>query len=141
MKPGRVKGDKYDPKYARQLRKGLRRNGASINKLCQMWDICRTTYNYWIEIHPDFADAVEYGKRDYIVYLEDLAMDVARGDLKGNAGVMIFSLKNAEGLWWKDQVEVTNTGLEQIQRININVLPSPEQKPLLIEHEDVDLDS
>jgi hypothetical protein len=135
----RVKGDKYNRKYCKQLIRGMRREGLSINKVCQLWGICRTTYNEWVEKHPEFAKAHEYGKRDYCIYLEDLAMEVASGQKKGNAGVLIFSLKNAEGLGWTDKVEVNTTSDEPIRQINISILP-PTQKQLprditIIEHE------
>ncbi len=140
MRPGRVVGGKYDPKYARQLMKGLRANGSSILKVCSLWGICRTTYDRWREIHPEFAEAHEFGQRDCIIWWEDLTQAAAMGTIKANAGVLCFAMKNIEGVGWQDKVEVNNVGQEQIQRININVLPPPEQKPLLIEHEDVDLE-
>lgn len=131
----RIKGDKYNKKYCKQLKAGLRMDGKSITKLCQIWGVTRTTYNYWVDHYPEFKEAHEYGNRDFIVFLEDLAMDVASGKQKGNAGVLIFSLKNAEALGWKDQVEVSGNQ-EQIHKISINILPAPVKAlPNVIEHE------
>lgn len=127
----RVKGDKYSRKYAKQLKNGLRADGKSINKVCQLWDITRTTYNYWIEHYPEFKTAAEIGQRDFCVFLEDQAMKLALGEVKGNAGMMIFALKNAEGMEWKDKVETNITSDETIHRINISILPPPDQKPAL----------
>ncbi len=141
MKPGRIVGGKYDKKFARQLMKGLREDGLSIPEVCQLWNINRGTYYRWIEIHPEFKEAHEYGERDVIAFWHKLTRDAASGKIKANAGVICFAMKNIEGIGWKDKLEVTNDGVEQIQRININVLPAPEQKPLLIEHEDVDIES
>lgn len=137
MRPGRVSGDKYNTKYARQLMKGLRNDGMSIEEVCQLWSICRTTYNRWVDVHPEFKDAHEYGERDVMAYWHRLTRAAASGQIKANAGVICFAMKNIAGIEWKDKVEVTNDGVEQIQRININVLPAPE-KPLLIEHEDIE---
>ncbi len=141
MKPGRIVGGKYDKKYGRQLMKGLRNDGMSVEEVCQLWNINRTTYYRWIEIHEEFKEAHEYGERDVMAYWHRLTRAAASGQIKANAGVICFAMKNIAGIEWKDKLEVTNDGLEQIQRININVLPAPEQKPLLIEHEDVDSES
>ncbi len=131
----RVKGDKYNKKFTKQLRNGLREDGKSITKVCKLWDITRNTYNYWVDHYPEFKEAHEYGNRDFIIFLEDLAMDVASGKTKGNAGVLIFSLKNAEALGWRDQVEVTSNP-EQIHKISINILPAPVKALThVIEHE------
>ena len=134
----RRKDSKYNRKYCKQLTRGLRREGLSINKVCQLWGITRTTYNNWREEYPEFENAHQVGQRDYCVYLEDQAMDIATGKRKGNAGMMIFALKNAEGLGWTDKVEVQNTAEEQIKQINISILPAPASKALeninIIEH-------
>lgn len=121
----RVKGDKYNRKYCKQLTRGLRADGLSIEEVCQMWGICRSTYNYWVDTHPEFATAHEFGKRDFVAYWHKLTRQVAAGEKKGNAGVLCFSMKNAEGVGWKDKVEVDNVSDEQIKQINISILPAP----------------
>ncbi len=117
--------------------KGLREDGMSVEEVCQLWQINRNTYYRWIEIHEEFKEAHEYGERDVMAFWHRLTRAAASGQIKANAGVICFAMKNIAGIEWKDKLEVTNDGLEQIQRININVLPSPE-KPRLIEHEDID---
>lgn len=127
----RRKDSKYNRKYCKQLVRGLRREGLSINKVCQLWEITRTTYNKWRDEYPEFDNAHQVGQRDYCVFLEDKAMDVAFGKTKGNAGMMIFALKNAEGLGWTDKVEVQNNTDEQIKQINISILPPPSPNKLI----------
>jgi Homeodomain-like domain-containing protein len=141
LKSGRVAGGKYDKKFGRQLMKGLRSDGLSIPEVCQLWQINRNTYYRWIEIHPEFAEAHEYGERDVLAYWHKLNRAVASGVVKGNAGVICFSMKNIEGIGWKDKVEVESNGQEQFQKINISILPAPVQAlPNIIEHEEDEQD-
>ncbi len=133
----RIVGDKYNRKYCKQLKRGLRADGMSIEEVCQMWDICRTTYNNWRELHPEFQVAHEYGNRDCAAYWHRLTRAGASGQLKVNAGIICFALKNIDGIGWQDKVEVNNAGQEQIKQINISILPAPVQKlPHIIEQED-----
>ncbi len=136
MPAGRVKGDKYKSKFCKQLMNGLRSDGMSIPELCQLWGITHPTYYRWKEIHPEFNEAAEYGERDCIGWWHRLTRAAACGQVKANAGVLCFAMKNIEGIGWQDKVEVTNSGKDQINTINISVLPSPPKQLNIIEHED-----
>lgn len=108
----------------------MRKDGLSIPEVCQEWGISRTTYYNWVESYPEFKQAHEDGNRDCVAWWYRLNRAVACGQVKGNAGVLCFAMKNVEGIGWQDKVEVNSTANEQIRQINISILPPPEQKQL-----------
>lgn len=122
---------KYKTKYAKALKNGARRDGMSIDELCQVWGVSRTAYYNWCAEYPEFAAADEIGNRDAMAWLHKLNRDVMSGKVKGNAGTIIFAMKNLAG--WKDKSEVSTTTTEAVRTININVLP-PKDDTLVIEH-------
>lgn len=132
---------KYRPKFARELRDGLRKNGWSIAECCLHWKVSVGTYYNWIEAHPKFAEAATVGELDAAAWWHRLNRDVASGVEKGNAGLIQFALKNIEGINWADKVEVNNTYDEQVHTLNINVLPSYDERMLIEEGEVVEHDS
>lgn len=135
----RIKGDKYNRKYCKQLKRGLCKDGMAVEEVCQQWDINPKTWYRWCEIHPEFKEAAEYAKRDRLCYWHKLFRAVASGEVKGNAGTLCFAMKNVEGIGYQDKVEVTSANVEQIKTININVLPAPVpqlEHMTIIEHED-----
>ena len=124
---------KYDEKYAKQLASGIRyTKGWSIVELCRKWRISRTTYNEWVETYADFKHAHELGKMDYASWWHETFRGIATGEIKGNAGAAIFAMTNDEGINWSNKVYVNNTNDEQVQTININVLPRKSTK--ILEH-------
>jgi len=138
---GRVKGDKYNRKYCKQLTRGLCKDGMSEEEVCQLWEINPKTFRAWKEQYPEFKEAADIAKRDRISWWLKLNRDVASGVKKGNAGVLCFAMKNIEGISWQDKVEVANVGVEPIKQINISILPPPDTKKLehgsILEHDDV----
>jgi len=128
---------KYEDKYAKQLASGIRYSkGLSIVELCRKWRISRSTYDTWVSTYEDFKHAHELGKMDYASFWHENFKGIALGEIKGNAGAAIFAMTNAEGVNWSNKVDVNNTSEEQVQTINIKVLPSKETR--VIEHK-VDL--
>jgi hypothetical protein len=124
----------YKKKYAKQLREGMRQDcRMSIDKCCQAWGVTRNAYYGWLDQHPDFKEAAEIGERDFMVAFQDLMVDNATGEKKGNAGVLTLMAKNI--LKWSDKVEIENTGPEQISRIEIEVL---QDKRAALEHDDIE---
>jgi len=118
----RVKGDKYNKKYAKALMNGARIDGLSIPELCQQWHITRTTYNYWVANVEEFKAAHEYGVRDCSAWWQKLNRDVACGKTRGNAGVLNFAMKNVDGVGWQETVAASLHTDKEVHTININVL-------------------
>ncbi len=122
---------KYKPKYAKQLAQGMndaKGRPMSIMKCCLTWGVTAMTYYAWIEKYPKFAASAEQAKQRRAAWWEDLNMDVAEGEVKGNAGLIQFALKNIDGINWADKVEVNNHYDEQINILKIERLPSYEER-------------
>lgn len=126
--------DRYDEKYAKQLRNGLRyKERLSVPQLCRKWRISNTTYNNWISKYEDFKEAAGIGQMDYDAYRWEVVDKLANGEIKGNAGAAIFGLENSSAAnSYGKNVNINNSYEEQIQTINIKVLPRNETK--IIEH-------
>ncbi len=115
---------KYDEKYTKQLKSGIRyTEGLSQAELCHRWRICDTTFLKWCEAHPEFKEAYELSKMDYAAYWQDINKKVATGEMKGNAGCVIFALTNIEKIRWSTRVDVHNTSDEEVKKITIELLP------------------
>lgn len=123
----------YDERFTKELVSGIRyKEGLSIPQLCRRWRISSTTYYNWKKTYSDFREACAVGEMDYASYLHEKLEMMISGELKGNAGCMIFALENCDGVQYGRKVNVHNTSDEKIQTINIKVLPTRETN--LIEH-------
>lgn len=111
---------KYKKKYAKQL-PNLRTNGESVAEVCKFWGISKTTYYNWVNLHEEFAAAHELGEVNQSVWWARLGRKMATGEVKGNAGVYNFSMKNIEN--WKDKVETEELNKEEkVGKIQIEVI-------------------
>lgn len=121
---------KYRPKFAKDLRNGLRKDGKSIEEVCCIWGVTVTTYNGWIKTFPMFAEAHQIGEQDKTSWWRLMQREVASGARPGNAGVINLALKNEAG--YVDKQEVAHTHDEQITTIRIeHIQPA---KTRVIEH-------
>lgn len=111
---------KYKKKYCKQLPR-LRCNGESVAEVCKFWGISKTTYYNWVNLHEEFATAHELGEVNQSVWWAKLGRQMAMGEVKGNAGVYNFSMKNIEN--WKDKVETEELNKdEKVGKIQIEVI-------------------
>ena len=125
---------KYNEKFTKQLVSGIRyKEGLSKVELCRKWRISDTTFDDWYESIPEFADAYNLSKMDYAAYWHEINKAVAKGEIKGNAGCVVFALTNIEKIKWSSRVEVNSKSESQIGTININILEAPKAKA--IEHQ------
>lgn len=122
---------KYKKKYSKELLKGLRSDGRSIEEVCIKWGITRTTYANWKKTIPEFAHAAEIGEQDKNGWWRKLQRDVATGDKPGNASCINLALKNECG--YVDKQEIEHTHSEQITTIRIERIAPPVGR--VIEHE------
>jgi len=122
---------KYRPKFAKDLRNGLRKDGKSIEEVCCLWGVTISAYNGWIKAHPTFAEAHQIGEQDKTSWWRLMQREVASGVRPGNAGVINLALKNEAG--YVDKQEVAHTHDEQITTIRIEHIQPPQAR--IIEHE------
>lgn len=121
---------KYKNKYALQLKRGLRKDGKSIEECCSLWGITTKTYYNWIKTIPKFAEAAEIGEQDKTSWWRIQQRLAATGEIKGNAGVINLALKNEAG--YVDKQEIEHKHEEQITTIRIERIESTQ--PRIIEH-------
>jgi transposase-like protein len=122
---------KYRKKYTKQLINGLRKDGRSIEEVCQEWGITPKTYGVWRDKYPEFADAHLIGECDKNSWWRQLQRKVSSGESPGNASCINMALKNECG--YVDKQEVQHTHDEQITTIRIERI---ESKPArIIEHD------
>jgi len=119
---------KYRPKYAKDLRNGLRKDGLSIEEVCSIWGVTVNAYNGWRKTFEKFEEAHLIGEQHKIAWWRQVQRDVACGKTNGNAGVINMALKNEAG--YVDKQEVEHKHEEQIRTIKIEMLPTREQLSL-----------
>lgn len=123
---------KYRPKFSKDLRDGLRRDGKSVAEVCQIWGISRANYDQWSKSIPIFTEAVEIGNIDCEAFWTKTYRAVACGEQEGNAGLLKQAAMNEFG--YTDKSEVKSHHEEEIRIIEIIAMASPVTK--IIEHKD-----
>ena len=126
---------KYKSWHSKQLLNGLRRDGLSVEEVCQMWDIVPSTYYLWTNTIPEFAEAHEAGRRDELVWWQNLGRKGISGEFKMNAAAYNFTMTNLHG--WNTKVVTETRADDEIRTININVLPSREQNTIVNQQQDI----
>lgn len=117
---------KYKPSYAKKLRDGLRATGMSIWEVCREFGITEKTYYNWKAEYTSFADACEIGERDYKIFWHKQYIE----GLDGSKNGQLLKFAAANNLGWSDKKTVETKTETQIQKIEIEVLPTPERKEL-----------
>ncbi len=120
----RRKDSKYMPRYAKWLRDGLRIDGMSVHEVALHFGITTKTYYHWRETIPLFDEAAAIGDRDSAIWWHKLNRSVASGEVKGNAGIINFAMKNIDGINWTDKKEIHTSSDEEVRVIKIEMLPS-----------------
>lgn len=131
---------KYKPKFAKELRNGIRRTPdiycgreylCTIERLCWKWDITPKTYYNWVEEFTSFREAHERGERDFIVCCQEAVEDGMKLGKQANAVLTKFYMQNI-GSGMSDKKEITQTVQEnKIHRIEIEYI-----KPQTVQIED-----
>lgn len=121
---------KYRPKFAKDLRNGIRKDGKSLEEVCNIWGVTIHAYQNWIKTFPTFAEAHQIGEQDKTAWWRQIQRKVASGETSGNAGVINLALKNEAG--YVDKQEVAHTHDEQITTIRIEHIQPAQAR--IIEH-------
>lgn len=130
--PFKAKRTVYRPKFAKELREGLRyNNGWTIEQCCRHWGTTRQSYHNWKKDIKEFAVAAEIGEQDYYCYCIEKGWDMVEGRVKGNAAVYGLLMSSLHGMSAKTETKVTHE--EQIKTININVIDKNKDNPVVID--------
>ncbi len=122
---------KYRPKFARELREGLRADGKSVAEVCKHFGISFDNYNQWSKTIPAFEEAVKIGEIDYQAWWAKTYREAASGEIEGNAGLLKYAASNVLG--WSEKSESKVSIDEEIRVIEIVQAETP--KITIIEHE------
>jgi hypothetical protein len=119
---------KYNEKFTKELIDGIRYiEGLSKIELCHRWRISDTTFDDWLDSIPEFEKAYRLSQADYATYWHEINKKVASGQVKGNAGCIVFALANIEKIRWSNKTEVSTKTEQTIGAININILEAPKR--------------
>ena len=100
---------KYDPEFC-DIVIEVGEGGDTLAAMAEACGIHRETLNEWIEIHPEFSDAVKVGLQKAQVWWEKKGKVATFGEQPGfNATSFIFNMKNRFKDDWRDKVEQDHT--------------------------------
>ena len=84
---------KYKPEYCEALIEHMAR-GLSYEAFAAQCNVCRDTLYEWEKRYPEFFDSKKIGHAKLLKFFEELGFGLMSGDVKGNAAVYIFTMKN-----------------------------------------------
>lgn len=91
-------------------------NGLSIIAIAAAMKVHRATFLKWMEFE-EWREAVLIGEQLYVAHWEDIIAKNCTGEMKGNAQILQFYLKNRLSSLYKDKLEVEYSGQGSIQVI------------------------
>lgn len=128
---------KYRPKFARELREGLRTDGKSKAECCQHWGITIDNYNQYLQTEPKFKEAHEIGETDWQAWWwRTYRLGASGAKPFVDAGLLKHASKTILGL--VDKVEVKQETPPPVRKITINILSAPKELPKIIDAEKVE---
>lgn len=114
----------YDPAYCDRVIEFLR-DGYSVAAFAGHIGKAASTVELWRKVHPEFSEAVKIGQAGAVLWWENRARAVARGE-DGNPTAVIFGLKNRAPDQWRDKTEQEVSGQLGVTRIErVIVDPAP----------------
>lgn len=90
----------YDPAYCETAITFLA-DGYSLAALAGSIGVSRSTIYNWVDVYPDFMDAVKIGQAKAVLWWENRNRALAQGE-DGNATAIVFGLKNRAADEWRD---------------------------------------
>jgi len=133
------KDSRYQDKYCGML-VNHRQCGKSLASFGKVVGVGYPTIKKWIEEYPDFAEASEVSEVVALDHWEEIAMDQAKGDIKGSSTTLAMMMKNNFSEHYKDKAEVEVTGgvIFQIDT-GIPMIDAPEEVDYIEVLDDEDL--
>lgn len=113
----------YKKRFAKELKKGMRRDGLTIDEVCQIWNIPCSAYERYIKDEPDFSDAHDIGERDFRCHWQASFRSAAQPHKKGNTG--IIKIAAASILGYAEKNKADNSDDEPLRMIKIEIFPRP----------------
>jgi len=96
----------YEPDYCEAVVKHMA-DGASLTSFAAEIDVARSTINEWMEVHPEFSEAVRRAKAKCAAWWEKRGRSIAEtGGGPGAGTLVMFGLKNMGADDWSDKQEI-----------------------------------
>jgi hypothetical protein len=115
----------YDPAYCEQVIEFLK-DGYSVAAFAGHIGKAASTVELWRTKHPEFSEAVKVGQAGAVLWWENRARAVARGE-DGNPTAVIFGLKNRAPDQWRDKTEQDVNATHNVRTITHRIV-RPEQR-------------
>jgi hypothetical protein len=90
--------------------------------------VTRATVNAWRKKYQAFSDAYDVAHDIYAMSLDLIADDIMTGELRGNAQMAQFIMKNRISEYYKDKTEVEQNGNSEIV-VQVNYSQTPASTP------------
>ena len=90
----KAKGTWYQPWMCEAI-KDVARDGGHVAAMCVKIGIkARKTFYEWVELYPEFKEAYEESKMISLACYEDIALQMIKGNIKGDAKTLAIVLNN-----------------------------------------------
>jgi len=99
----------YRPEYCEQVIAHMS-EGASLTSFAASINCSRSTVGLWMDVHPEFSDAVKIGKAKCAYWWEKRGRMGANGEQDVNPTLVIFGLKNMAPDEWREKQELQHSG-------------------------------
>ena len=99
----------YNRKFCQKLLNYMK-TGKSFNSFAGSIGVSPTTASKWCDEHEEFREAREIGNAINMGTWEDMAVDQAKGETKGNSSTTSFMMKNLHPEDYKDKQIIENEG-------------------------------
>lgn len=128
----------YTTSYCTRLLEHMS-TGHSLKSFGGRFGIARKTIDKWLEEHEEFAIAYELAESKNLLELETIALEIAKGDIKGNAGMLKFLMTNQHSDTYMDKQVVENQGGVVFQ-IDTGIRRNKEEDEEVeeLEHDDIE---
>lgn len=100
---------KFHHKFCTQVVQHMR-SGKSLRSFAGTIGVSPTTIDRWAKENEEFAEAIEIAKSINLCTWEDIAIEQATGESKGQSSTLTFMLKNLHAETYKDKVNVEQEG-------------------------------
>ncbi len=99
----------YQAKFCHQVIQHMRA-GKSLASFAGFVGVSPSTIKNWAEENEDFREAIEIAKSVSIGTWEDIAIEQATGESKGQSSTLTFMMKNLHPEQYKDKVNIEQEG-------------------------------
>ena len=124
----RIIWDKYDRKMGEIIIK-VGEKGGHLPAMCKAINVSsETTFRSYLEKYPEFAEAYETSKLYSQAFYEEMMLNLANGDVKGNASALALIMNNKFGHVYKHPTQraTQEINIGMINHNNLNLLNSDE---------------